>query len=196
MGRPKNTAARRGQIVQATIEVMAERGYAGASIQAIAAAAGLAPGLLHYHFRSKQEVLLAVVDELEARVTRRFEAVGARSARERLDAFIDVHLALDDGADPRAVACWVVVGAEALRQPEIRTAYEAAVRRALDRLRGLIDAARGPRTALESEEIAAGLFAAIEGCYRLAVAARAAPPGFAARTVRRMAAGLLGEAPA
>ena len=41
----------------------------------------------------------------------------------------------------------------------------------------------------------AGLMAAIQGCYQLAVAAHAAPRGFASPTLRRMADGLLAAQP-
>ena len=40
---------------------MADRGYERASVTAIAKAAGLTPGLVHYHFHNKKEILLALV---------------------------------------------------------------------------------------------------------------------------------------
>ena len=56
MSRPSNTEARRGQIVDAMVQVLAREGYEGASVQAVARVAGLAPGLVHYHFRRKLEI--------------------------------------------------------------------------------------------------------------------------------------------
>ena len=76
MARPVNTHLRRAQIVDGLQQVMAERGYARASITAIGKAAGLSPGLVHYHFGSKQEVLLALVDRLSARLEERLEEWG------------------------------------------------------------------------------------------------------------------------
>lgn len=58
MARPTNTDARRAEIVEAMLRVMARRGYARASIAAIAEEAGLTAGLVHYHFRNKQAILL------------------------------------------------------------------------------------------------------------------------------------------
>ena len=58
MPRPSNTDARREQIVLGLQRVMAERGYEKATVSAIAQAAGLTPGLVHYHFKNKQEMLL------------------------------------------------------------------------------------------------------------------------------------------
>jgi AcrR family transcriptional regulator len=53
--------ARREEIVRAAIEVIAERGYRGASLAAVAEKAGLSQqGLLHY-FRSKEDLLIGVL---------------------------------------------------------------------------------------------------------------------------------------
>jgi len=195
MPRPSNTEARRREIVEGLMAAMAQSGYSGASIQAIARAAGLTPGLVHYHFESKQEVLLALVEELSRRVRARYEARLAGSAEpwDRLRAFLDAHLALGQDADPRAVACWVAIGAEAVRLPEVRQVYEAAIAQQLETLQSLVReilVAEG-RPTREARSLAAGLLAAIQGSYQLAVAAGATPRGFAAPTLLRMARGLL-----
>src|ERR1051325_1811277 len=64
MPRPSNTALRQDQIKDALLSVMAERGFDAATVAHIAQAAGLAPGLVHYHFASKQQILLALVRDL------------------------------------------------------------------------------------------------------------------------------------
>ena len=64
MARSSNTEARRAEITGALLAVIARHGYEKATIQAIAAQAGLAPGLIHYHFRSKQELFSAIVSEV------------------------------------------------------------------------------------------------------------------------------------
>ena len=50
-------AVRRAQIVDAAIAVVAEEGYARASMARIAQQAGLSKGLLSYHFRNKEHLL-------------------------------------------------------------------------------------------------------------------------------------------
>ena len=195
MPRPSNTETRRKEIVEGLMAAMAESGYSGASIQAIARAAGLTPGLVHYHFRSKQEVLLALVEELSGRVRARYEAHldGSEEPWDRLRAFLDAHLALGRDADPRAVACWVAIGAEAVRLPEVRQVYETAIAEQLETLQSLVREilVTEGRPTREARSLAAGLLAAIQGSYQLAVAAGAAPRGFAAPTLLRMARGLL-----
>lgn len=52
------------QIVDAAARVMARKGYGGTTMKDIAAEAGVAPGLIHYYFDSKEDLLLAVTGEL------------------------------------------------------------------------------------------------------------------------------------
>ncbi len=56
--------ARRRQIVDNAIQVLAARGYAQASIGTIAAAARISKGVITYHFASKDELMRAVVDDV------------------------------------------------------------------------------------------------------------------------------------
>jgi TetR/AcrR family transcriptional regulator, transcriptional repressor of bet genes len=196
MGRPSNTEERRQQIVAGLLRVMAERGYERASVAEIARAAGLSPGLVHYHFRDKQEILLTLVEQLSAlvraRVAARLARVKGDDARARVDAFLDAFLATGADADPAAVASWVTISAEAIRQPEVRALYERAVRTDLEHLEELVGAVTGKRRA---RAVAVGLFAAIQGYFVLAASAPGlVPAGSAASTVKHMAAGLLDAA--
>ncbi|MDH5493397.1 MAG: TetR/AcrR family transcriptional regulator [Myxococcales bacterium] len=146
MPRPPNTDERRAQITAALIEVMARRGYDGASIAQIASAAGLTPGLIHYHFRTKQEILLAALDALVARHEARLDealASAPGSAKAAVSTFIDLHLGLGASADPAALACWILLSGEALRQPAVRVRYAAALDRLVERLRAILE--RGMR---------------------------------------------------
>lgn len=187
MPRPSNTKERRQQIVDALLAVMAERGYEGASVQAVARQAGLAPGLIHYHFESKQQILLEAVRQLRELFERRFEARAATAAspRERLQAFIDARLARGEGSSRTAVAAWVVIGAEAVRQPEVKAAFQEvmrAQRALLERL--LRDRAGAALTARDAEHLCAVVLAAIEGAFQLSVSAgEIMPRGYAARTL-------------
>src|SRR6185503_18176636 len=112
MARPSNTAERRSQITGALVKVMAKQGYDGASIADVARVAKLTPGLVHYHFKSKQEILLAVLEELVERHLSKLDArlaLETDGARAQLSAFIDFHLGLGADADPEALACWILL---------------------------------------------------------------------------------------
>ena len=194
MPRTPNTAERRRQIVIALHAVMAEHGYERASIQAIARQAGLAPGLIHYHFKNKEEILLELVKTLADVAQARYSELTAqaRSPDERLKAFLDARLGTGAGADPQAVAAWVMVGAEAVRQPQVRQAYQQVLAAELAQLQGLLTACladRGKTTARVSL-LAASLLAFMEGAFQLASAARELMPreyaaGMALRIVDR-----------
>lgn len=191
MARPSNTEERRQQIVEGLLRVMAERGYERASIAEIAKAAGLSPGLVHYHFEGKQEILLTAVEQLASRVRARVATRlrRAKGARAQVDAFVEAFLATGEDADPTAVAAWVTISAEAVQQPEVRAVYEKAVRADLEHLEELV-AGVIPRK--RARPVAAGLFAAVQGYFVLSAAAPGlTPSGSAAATVKRMAAGLL-----
>src|SRR5690348_6252199 len=108
MARTPNTLQRRRQIALALQQVMAAKGYDGASIHDIASAAQLTPGLVHYHFENKQAILLALLDHLAEQQGQRIDAqVDGKNGLEAVDAFIDAHLALGRSADPEALACWI-----------------------------------------------------------------------------------------
>lgn len=202
MPRPSNTEQRRSEIAQAMLSIMARDGYERASIAAIARCAGLAPGLIHYHFRNKQEILLAVIDELRGRVRARYRARLTRASDDppdpvdRLFALVDAHVALDQDADQDAVAAWVAIGAEAVSQANIRAAYADAIAASKAELVELFAAClRGAgRPIDDADRFAVAVLATIEGAYQLAAAAPdAIPAGFAAPTLRRMIHGLLAE---
>lgn len=196
MARTSNSAARRAQIVGALQSVMARHGYERATVQAIAAEAGLAPGLVHYHFKNKQEILVSLVATLAEVGQARFaHLVGAASEPEaRLRAWIEARLGLGDGAAPEVVAAWVMIGAEAVRQSEVREAYGRAVAAELALLAGLLaDCLRqrgrpAQEADTEARLLAAGVLALMEGAYQLACAAgEVMPRGYAAEAALRHA---------
>lgn len=175
---------------------MANKGYDGASIGDIARAAGLAPGLVHYHFRSKLEVLLALLDDLAERHRTRLDGAlkaAGRPAAARVAAFIDFHLSMR-AADPEALACWITLGAEALRQGRVRARYRTVVERWVASLSEIIAEGRKERVfgKVDPAAAACALVAAIQGYFQLAGVDRTlVPRGSAADAVRAMAQGLL-----
>jgi AcrR family transcriptional regulator len=61
---------RRGQIVAAAARVLGRQGFHETSLKDVAREAGVAPGLLHYYFESKQDLLCEVVNALEREMSR------------------------------------------------------------------------------------------------------------------------------
>jgi AcrR family transcriptional regulator len=64
--KPRQQRSREGRerIQQAALALFSEKGYEGTSIHEIAARADLAVGGFYLHFRSKRQLLLALMDEL------------------------------------------------------------------------------------------------------------------------------------
>lgn len=82
--------ARRAQIVECAAEVIAESGYAGASMADFAARAGIAKSVISYHFADKNDLLQELVRTAVARFTEmlipRLDA--EQTARGKVRAFI------------------------------------------------------------------------------------------------------------
>lgn len=185
MARKSNTEARRAEIAGALLTVIARHGYDKATIQAIAKQAGLAPGLIHYHFKSKQEILVSLIEAMAKAASARYAAVlgDAVEPLTRLRAYLQARLGLGDGAAPDIVAAWVMIGAEAVRQAEVRVVYRGMIADELALLTTLVeDCLRAAsRDATVAGTLAAGLAAMIEGAYQLSSAAPdVMPHGYAA----------------
>ena len=183
MGRPSNRAERRRQILAAFARVLADHGFAGATVAAIAQEAGVTPGLVHYHFDSKAELLEALVDEL----VRGFrERVHDREEEgDALDAYGDAALALDERSDLTAARCWVGVFAEALRDP----ALFRRVRRLIDTEIVAIQRRSGDRYDAPD---AGAVLAFVVGSLVVGAFAPKKTAGFAAPGLRALVAGLDG----
>ncbi len=79
----------RSRIVDAAIAEFAARGFEAASTNTIAREAGVAKGLLFHHFGSKEDLYLAIIDQLTQRVTEEVFAIDPMPTDlfERLHAF-------------------------------------------------------------------------------------------------------------
>ncbi len=187
MANRPNTEERRAQIVNGLLLAIAEHGYAKATIQIIAKKAGIAPGLVHYHFTTKAEILVELVKTLAEKFSARYAtlAASAESPEEHLFAYVNARLAKGKGENPAVVGAWVVIGSEAVRMPEVRTIYQQAIRAELTLLKKLLAAyltsTGKPLNSLD--HLAASIIALMEGAFQLAVGApEVMPSGYAAAT--------------
>jgi TetR/AcrR family transcriptional repressor of bet genes len=174
-------AKRRAQLTVAFARVLANHGYAGATLAAVAAEAGVAPGLLHHHFRDKADLLESLLEDLVTRFRERTRS--KEGADDPLAAYLSAAVELDRTSDAVAARCWVGVLAEAVRQP----AFGARLRRLLDGELEAIQRRAGGR--LQSQE-AAALLAFVLGSLVLGAFAPRRTAGFAAPAGRRIIAAL------
>ncbi|HEX8170955.1 MAG TPA: TetR/AcrR family transcriptional regulator [Thermoanaerobaculia bacterium] len=90
-------ADRREQLIGVGRSVFADNGFENASLDVIAAHAGVTKPIIYEHFGGKEGLLAAVVDRaLDALVKRISEAVASGSARERFEAAVVEFLAYAD----------------------------------------------------------------------------------------------------
>jgi AcrR family transcriptional regulator len=84
-GRRQRTDTKR-RLIDAGYEVLARDGLQAATVSQIARATGVSPGLFHYHFTSKEELLLAVAHESGERFKHRMisELRDRRPGRESI----------------------------------------------------------------------------------------------------------------
>ncbi len=68
---PKQPAEkRRAQLIKAAARIFAKKGYANATTEEIARAAGLTKGALYFHFKSKEGIFFAVFKNISERSTK------------------------------------------------------------------------------------------------------------------------------
>lgn len=89
----------RERILQAAFTVLSREGYENTSVKDIAEEAGVAQGLVHYHFKSKQQLVLAVLDF----VCRKVEFGVAEGEAGALQAFEDTKRTLRDSRDANSL---------------------------------------------------------------------------------------------
>ncbi|MDX1514597.1 MAG: TetR/AcrR family transcriptional regulator [Gammaproteobacteria bacterium] len=138
--RPPRQDNRRQTILDASAALFSRRGYHATSLRDIAAAAGMLPGSVYYHFASKEELLLAVyaagVERIAARVDAAVEK--KRTPRARLEAACVAHLeTLLERSDYAQVVVRVLPrDADALgnRLARLRNDYERRFRRLVNAL--------------------------------------------------------------
>lgn len=190
MPRRPNTDQKRQEIIDGLLVVMAQHGYENASSTMIATAAGVSPGIIHYHFKKKIDILVELIKQISSLINDRYEklAESAKTPKERLKAFIDARLAKGEGGDPSSVAAWVFIGAEAIRQEEVREEYQKAISQQQQILEKLIcEAGQRKKVDTIAKKQAALCMAAIEGAFTLSVSAKGLmPEGYAAETLYRM----------
>lgn len=87
----ERSAETQARLIEATLDLLIERGYAAATTAAIAARAGVTRGALHHHFAGKDDLVVQSVQHLLRRWIGEIRQVAAqvRSGGLSLPAFVD-----------------------------------------------------------------------------------------------------------
>jgi AcrR family transcriptional regulator len=112
-------ATTRAQLLEATVDCLAELGYARTTTTEVAVRAGLSRGAQLHHFGTKAELVTAAVEHLHVRLLDEFRAaMGSLPAgADALEASID--LLWDLYSSPLTVA-WMELSLAARTDPELR----------------------------------------------------------------------------
>ena len=121
-------AARRQQIIEATIQTIARSGYLQASLAEIARAIGVSKGVVSYHFASKDDLITQVIKTLRTTSSTylKDQVEAQTSATDRLRAFIEASFAFAQGHREHIVALLellVSFGSPAERQRQYAGGY-------------------------------------------------------------------------
>ncbi len=88
-----------GRLFSAAVELLGERGYTGTTVDEIVERAGMAKGTVYYHFRSKSELVTALLDDGLRRLAESFrgEIKDAPNGEAALRALVHAELAYIQG---------------------------------------------------------------------------------------------------
>ncbi|MDE0884494.1 MAG: helix-turn-helix domain containing protein [Myxococcota bacterium] len=120
-GRLRRGRRSRALILKAARELFEERGFDEATLRAIAERAGMGASSIYRHFQSKEELLIADLDELQEEAWRRFREGDDRKAptRKRVTRFLDAqHQLLAEDSDLTLIAL------RATTRPGVRVAQQ------------------------------------------------------------------------
>jgi betaine-aldehyde dehydrogenase len=169
-GRPPNgplrdegEEARRTQLVDVTIDSLAEVGYVGTTLAEIARRAGVSPGLVAHYFGDKDGLLEAAFRRLARSLAVRVRArlALAHTPRGRVQAVIDTNLAPEE-FDKRSGTAWLAFWGQVLHVAGLKRVQTAYQKRMLSNLRSDL---RQMIPGAEARTLAAMIAAMIDGVW-------------------------------
>ena len=162
--------ARRQQLIEVTIDSLAQVGYVGSTLAQIAQRAGVSPGLVAHYFGDKDGLLEATFRSLAkgigVRVRERFRL--ARTPRGRVQAVIDTNLAPEE-FDQRTGTAWLAFWGQVLHVKGLKRVQTVYQRRMLSNLRHALKRLLPPD---EARSLAAMIAAMIDGVWLRAALSR------------------------
>lgn len=156
-------------IMAATYRALCRHGYAGLTMQAIADEFDRSKATLHYHYDTKQDLLVAFLEYLLERFGRRIAVDGIDDPTDRLSAFVDTLLfgppERDDRDHWEFHTALLEIRSQAPHEPAFREQltvnHETVQALAAEIIRDGID--RGEFREVDPDETAALLLACIHG---------------------------------
>ena len=167
-GRKASKETRRLQLIEATIDSLARRGYAETTMADVADGAGLSRGIVNFHFESKDKLLIATLqhmaDEYSAHWRGALERAGPEPAA-RLSALVaaDFDRAV---CSRRKLAAWCAFWGEARSRPTYQALCGARDEKYQNVITALCDTLiREGGYPLDATQAALALDAVLEGLW-------------------------------
>jgi betaine-aldehyde dehydrogenase len=154
---------RRRQLVEVTIDSLAELGYVGTTLAQIAARANVSPGLVAHYFGDKDGLLDAAFRSLARRVGNQVRARlrQVSTPRGRIQAVIDANLAPEE-FERRTGTAWLAFWGQVLQVKSLKRVQSAYQKRMLSNLRSSLRKLVPPE---EAQSLAAMIAAMIDGVW-------------------------------
>jgi AcrR family transcriptional regulator len=176
--------ARRAALVAAVLDLVAEGGVEAATLRAVAARAGVTPGLIRHYFGDKDGLMRVAYGRMMQGMVDPCLAAAVAAGEDpvaRLRAYLAA--ALDPAAlDGRTVALWAAYIHRTRQDAALRAAHETGYLAFRDALEALIAAL--PVCALPPRDAAIALNALLDGLW---LEGGLLPQGFAPGEVQRIA---------
>ena len=174
--------ARRRQLIEATIESLAEVGFAACTLMDIGRRAGVSPGLVAHYFGDKDGLLEATLRHMAGRISRLVSQrlAEAHSPRARVQAVIDANLAPEE-FDRRTASVWLAFWGQVIHSARFRRVQNVYQSRMLSNLR---HALRQMVPARDAEHLAVTIASIIDGLWlRATLVAEGEQEGSGARAI-------------
>lgn len=118
-GRKASRETRRQQLIEATIDSLAKRGYSDTTLADVAVGAGLSRGIVNFHFESKENLLVATLQFLSEEYSDHWQSAldkAGPSAASRLWALVRADFSRKI-CTKRKIAAWGAFWGEAKSRP-------------------------------------------------------------------------------
>lgn len=167
-GRKASKEVRRSQLIEATIDSLAKRGYADTTMADVADGAGLSRGIVNFHFESKEKLLVATLQHMYDEYSAHWRTAYTRAGDDPAAQLLALVVADFDRAicNKRKLAAWCAFWGEAKSRPTYQAlsgARDAAYQNLMHDLCGKL--ARQAGYTYEPQALALSLSALLEGLW-------------------------------
>lgn len=155
----------RSKVLRAAAAAVRAKGPDGVGVAEIMAEAGLTHGGFYAHFKSKEALVAAAIEEAFGQTRRRFARLTeAMTSEQALAAFVDAYVSSEHGNNPERGCPISTLASDLPRQgPMVRAAFDAGVEDMIERLESWLP----EQDPAERRSLASSLMAEMAGAVAL-----------------------------